>query len=110
MDYSRREAYFVAYLKRYPHGVFAPLARNKLKREAEDLVPEDYWKENNRYLKELTRLEKKSGLRTVGKRYFRWLATLDDTTRNKLLMAASKRNTFKRFSNTLDIFRGAYTK
>jgi hypothetical protein len=23
---------FIAYLKRYPHGVFAPLARNKLKR------------------------------------------------------------------------------
>lgn len=85
MDYSRREAL----------------------REAGDLVPEDYWKENNRYLKELTRLEKKSGLRTVGKRYFRWLDTLDDTTRNKLLMAASKRNTFKRFSNTLEIFRWA---
>ena len=42
----------------------------------------------------------------VSMSYMRWLATLDDTTRNDLLMAASERSTLIRLSNTLDIFKG----
>ena len=73
-------------------------------------VPKDLWKENDMYLKHIARLEKRSGLRKVGKRYMKWLATLDDRTRNELLVAASKRGTFKRFYDTLNIFRqGLYT-
>ena len=69
-------------------------------------VPDDLRKQNNICLKHIAKLEKQSGIRKVGKRYMRWLATLDDTTRNDLLMAASERSTLIRLSNTLDIFKG----
>ena len=73
-------------------------------------VPKDFWKENNMYLKHIARLERNSGLRKVGKRYMRWLDTLDDRTRNELLVAASKRGTCKRLYSTLNIFKGVFER